>query len=141
MRKFNRQTGKARSVPAGMAIGGTASMMTTFLLSAVIAHALNSERITWEQAGYWIMFLLFISSFIGSKSAAAAIKRQRIIVSVMAGVLYWGILLCITALFFGGNFDAVGVTAGIILAGCGTAALITLPKRKKLSPKYRGSNR
>lgn len=136
-----KQTGKACSVPGGLAASGIVSMAVTMGTSIVIAHFLNCEKITWEQAGYWIMGMLFAASFLGGKTAIMAMKHQRILVSFMAGLLYWGILLCITALFFRGDFSAVWVTAGIILAGCGSAALITGSKGKKNRKKVRSTYR
>lgn len=136
-----KHTGKAWSIPGGMMISALISIITTFIFSVIIATFLYSEKITWEQAGYWIMGVLFTASFLGGKCAYAAIKRQRMIVSLMSGLLYWGILLCITALFFGGQFEAVGETAAIIGAGAGTAALvfgrIPTKQRKKARGAYR----
>lgn len=132
-----RSSGKASSVPGGLAIAVFVSMITTVVSSALIANALNQETITWTQAGYWIMGMLFIASLIGAKCAFAAIKRQRMVVSMMSGVLYWGILLCITALFFGGKFGAVWETAGLVGAGSAVAALLSLPRTGKNQRKTR----
>ena len=135
-----KQTRKAKSFPKAMTIAATVSMTVTLLGSAGIAVLLNMARITWEQAGYWIMGMLFVSSFIGAKCAFAAIKCQRILISMISGMLYWGLMLCIAALFFGGRLDAIWETAGIIGAGSGTAALLTFPvttkNRKKISRVY-----
>lgn len=135
MKTMIRHTGKAKSIPAGMGIAASVSMFVTLGSSAALAGALNAEKVTWEQAGYWIMGMLFLSTFLGAKCAFAAIKRQRAVVSVMLGVLYWGILLCVTALFFGGKFGAVWETAGVIAAGCGTSALVFRTKNKRMGRK------
>lgn len=126
-----KHTGRANSVPGGLAIAALVSMAITLVCSALIAHTLNIGKITWAQAGYWIMAMLFAASFIGAKCALAAVKRQRFMISFMTGMLYWGLLLCVTALFFGGEFGAVGETAAIIGAGSGSAALISVPHGKK----------
>jgi len=130
-----KHTGKAKSIPAGMAIAVSVSMMVTLGAALAIAYSLDFGKITWEQAGYWIMGMLFASSYIGAKCAFWVIKRQRIMISMMVGLIYWGMLLCITALFFGGNFGAVLETAGIICAGCTSSALIFLPNRKVIGRK------
>ena len=124
------RTGTAGSIAKGMTIAATISIMITIIGSTIIASCLYFEKITWEYAGYWIMGMLFLASFIGGKSAHAVIKRQRIAVSLMASLLYWGILLCTTALFFGGNFGPMLETAAIILAGCITSAVVlTTPSK------------
>lgn len=134
-----KQAGKARSVPGGLAMAVSVSVLMTIVGSVVIALCLNEEKITWQQAGYWIMGMLLAASFVGGKCAYGAIKRQRLVVCVMSGLLYWGLLLCVTALFFGGKFGAVWETAGIIAAGSGTSALITMPgggKNRRKTGRY-----
>lgn len=127
------QTGKASSIPGGLIAAASVSVMTTLILSAAIAYLLNKEIVTWSQSGYLIMAMLFLASFLGGKTAYSRIKRQRIVVALMSGLLFFGVLLAIAALFFGGQMDAVLETAGIIGAGCGTSALLFLPKNRKYS--------
>ncbi len=126
-----KRNGKVMSVPAGLAVSGAISMGITLGLTLWIAHLLDTEGITWIQAGYWILAMLFVSAFLGAKGAIAALKRQRFLVSIMSGGLYWGCLLCTTALFFGGNYDAVPETAGVIIAGSACAAMVSSSGKKK----------
>ena len=130
MATTTRFSGKTMSVPGGLAIGAAAGMVTTAAFSGAIAFYLNCEKISWSQAGYWIMGMLFLASFIGAKAAYGAIKRQRLAVSMLSGLLYWGLLLGLTALFFGGDYEAIGVTGALIGAGTGTAALISGQNRR-----------
>ena len=118
------RTGTAGSIAKGMTVAATISIMITIIGSAIIASCLNFEKITWDEAGYWIMGMLFLAAFISAKSAHAVIKRQRIAISLMTSLLYWGILLFTTALFFGGNFGPLFETAAIILAGCITSSMV-----------------
>ena len=132
-----RPTGTARSFPVGTLLAGFVSMIITFILGSIIAKSIHIEKITWEQAGYWIMITIFVASFLGGKYAIKLIKHQNLMISIAAGIIYWGLLLCITALFFGGKFDAVLETAGIILSGSVSAALISKPKRKKTTTRIK----
>ena len=124
MKNKRKANGRAASVPGGMAMAAAASMILTVVLSVLIAYFMNQGKISWEQAGYWIMAMLFISAFVGGKLAYSAVKRQRLFISFMSGIIYWGLLLCITALFWGGNYGPIWETAGIIGAGCLTSALL-----------------
>ena len=126
-----RVTGRTMSVPGGVAVSGAVSMGLTLLISLLLAKMLDTEKMTWEQAGYWIMAMLFAASFAGAKAGIRAIRRQRLAVSLMSGGLYWGLLLCITALFFGGNYGAVPETAAVITAGSCCAAMVSLPQKGK----------
>ena len=132
-----RHNGRTMSVPGGMAIAAIISMGITLLAATVMAAMLNAEKISWQQTGYWIIAVLFLSAYAGSKGAYAAIKRRRLAISLMSGGLYWGLLLCITALFFGGNYDAVPETAAVIVAGSGCAAMVSLPQRQTKPKKKR----
>ena len=131
MLKTIHNAGKAGSVPAGMTVSAIVSTTITLILSATIAYFLNSEKISWTQAGYCIMCMLFFAAFVSGKCAYGIIKRQKYLIAAMSGVLYWGILLCTTCLFFGGNFDAVPETAGIIMAGSFTQLLLNSHQKRK----------
>ena len=131
MTTTRKHSGKASSIPKGLAMAGLISMVTTISSAATIAGFLEKEKITWVHAGYWIMGMLFLASFAGSKLAYAFIKRQKFLISIMSGMVYWGLLLCITAMFFRGDFSSIWETAGIIAAGSGTAALVSVPSAKK----------
>ncbi len=126
-----RGTGRVKSVPAALALAAFVSMSVTAGASAAIAYGLNQEKITWIQAGYWIMGMLYGAAVIGGKCAFRWVKTNRFLISAMSGLLYWGLLLCLTALFFGGDYGPVWETAAIIGAGSGTAALICMPNSKK----------
>lgn len=132
-----QRNGKASSIPAGMAISSLFSIITTMIICAVIAYLLDQEKISWEETGYIIMIELLITSFCTAKIAANAIKRQVFLVSVMSGILYWGLLLCITGLFFGGKYSAVPETALLILAGSVTGALLSISKSSRTTRRTR----
>lgn len=137
MLKSITNTGKSLSFPGGMTVSGITSMSITILASVIIAQMLDSGQITWEQSGYWIMGMLLLSAFLGAKAAIVTIKRQKLAVSMMSGILYWGIMICVTALFFGGNYDAVLETAALIIAGSGCAAMVSLPQKRSRRKRRR----
>lgn len=117
-------SGKTVSIPSGLFYGGTASIGLTLLLSILLAKLLETEAILWENSGYWIMGMLLLSSFLGAWVSIGRIKHQRLVVCLMAGLVYLGLLLSITALFFGGQYDGIGVTALLVLGGSLSAAFL-----------------
>lgn len=121
-----KPTGRAMSMPAGLAFGAFTSLGVTLLAAAVLAKLVDMEKLAWENIGYGIMILLLLASFCGAMAAFAKIKRQRLLVCAVSGAVYFGILLSITALFFGGQFDSVGVTAVLVLVGSAAAGLLGL---------------
>lgn len=119
-------TGKTMSMPAGLAVGGLTSLGVTLGMGMALAWLIHKERMGMENVGYGIMVLLLAASFLGAEVAYCQIRRQRMLVCGLSGVVYMAILLSMAALFFGGQYSGVGVTALVILAGCGTAGLLGL---------------
>lgn len=135
-------TGRASSMPGGLAFGAAISVGLTLLIAGILTWLVSEEKLAWENIGYGIMVLLLISSFAGALAAYGRIKRQRMLVCGIAGVVYFGILLSLTALFFGGQYDGMPVTALLILGGSAAAGLLGLGgnrggKRRKVSRSHR----
>ncbi|MEE0111040.1 MAG: TIGR04086 family membrane protein [Oscillospiraceae bacterium] len=137
-----KPTGRALSMPAGLTLGAMTSLGLTLLIAAILAKLIDAEKLPWENVGYGVMLLLLVSSFLGAIVSYGKVKRQRLAVCLMSGAVYFGLLLCMTALFFGGQYEAVGVTAALVLGGSGTAGLIGLREKRggnhrKRNPHYR----
>lgn len=137
-------TGKALSMPAGLAIGTGISLGLTMLASALLAKLINTERIEWEQVGYGIMVMLLSASMIGTKTACAVVKRRKMMICAVEGALFWLSLLLITALFFGGQYSGVMTTGIVILAANFIVCILELGKGRGVrklqrNPKYRGA--
>lgn len=130
MVNYHKPTGRALSMPAGLIYGAAVSLTITILSALLLAKMLDAEVIAWENVGYGIMILLLMSSTLGSLSACGKIKRQRLVVCALSGAIYFGLLMSITALFFGGQYEAVGVTAILILGGSTSAGLLGLQKER-----------
>ncbi|MBQ3503107.1 MAG: TIGR04086 family membrane protein [Oscillospiraceae bacterium] len=118
-------TGKAASMPGGLALGAGISVAVTIILSAVIAKLVQTEALQQDQIGYAVMVLLITASSLGAAIAQGKVKHQRVLVCMLSGLIYYVILICITALFFGGQYTGFGVTGLLILGGAGTTALLS----------------
>ncbi len=135
-------TGRTMSVPAGLAFGAVISMSVTILAAAVLAKLVDMETLAWESIGYGIMVLLMLASFLGASASYFRIKRQRLIVCMMSGMVYFALLLSMTALLFGGQYEAIGVTAVLIFCGSACAGLLGLrPGREGSRRKMRKQHR
>ena len=126
-------TGRALSMPAGLATGLTIGLATTLILSAILAKLVSIEKVKWGSVGYGIMIILLITSAIDSKATCFMIKRRKLIGCLLAGLLYWLSLIMITALFFGGQYDGMGVTGVIVF--CGSAIVCLLESRGEKGKK------
>lgn len=129
MNKVLNNNGKASSTAAGLAWGGVTSLISTVVLTAVLAWLIVGEKLQHSRMGYGIMAILTVSAFLGAKTASAKIQRRRLLVCAGAGAVYFGMLLAVTALFFGGQYSGVRETCLMILCGCALAFLLKKPAR------------
>lgn len=117
-------TGKASSMPAGLAMAGGLSMAVTLVLSLVLAKLLDSGSLGEGSVGYGALVILLLSSGLGAWLATVKIKRRRLAACMASGALYYILLIGMTALFFGGQYTGMGVTALAVAGGCLTVCLL-----------------
>lgn len=123
MVRSRKVTGTAASMGAGLALGAVVSMAVTIVLSLVTAKLVDSGTLAESAIGYAAIGILLLSSILGASTAIGRIKRQRLVVCLAAGGIYYGLLLSMTALFFGGQYTGMGVTALVVAGGCGAVIL------------------
>lgn len=122
---INRKpTGTAATIPVGLLTGGIAALLSTMALTAVLAKLMEGEILPEENIGYGVMIMLLASAFLGSAIACKRVKRQYLLTAGLSGVVYILLLLSMTALFFGGQYSAVGVTILLVLCGSLLAAML-----------------
>lgn len=130
-------TGRTLSIPAGMGVGLGVSLGITAAAIAVLAKLVDTQTLAWENVGYGIMVMLLAASFFGALTAYGKIKRQRLMVCLLTGAAFFGFLLSMTALFFGGQFDGVLYTFLLVLAGSSAAGLLGLRQGRGGGKKQR----
>ena len=112
------------TMPMGLGLGAAASMLITVLIAFVGAAMIFRQVIPEESVGYCSLAALLCGTVTGAMVSAGAIKRRRLVVSLMSGGIYLCILLSCTALFFGGQYEGFGVTFLTVALGSAVAALI-----------------
>lgn len=133
-------TGRSKPMATGLIMGSVISLGLTLLGSAITANLVLSRKIATEAIGYAAVIILLLAAACGAWIGANLVKRRWIVVCMGVGGSYYAILLAITALFFGGQYQGMGVTALAILGGCGGIGLLGMrPKksRKNRVKKYR----
>lgn len=122
----------------GVLLGGAmAAFAVTLVCCAVCAWLISKEMIGESATDYCIPVILIVSSFAGGKIAIHRIRERRLITGVIAAAAYVLVLLALTALFFGGQYQAIGVTIPAALSGGAGAAI--LGNREKKRPALRKS--
>ena len=134
------KTGRAMSIPAGLALGAMVSVAATVVISLIGAQMIMSEILPQEQIGYCSMVALLAGTILGSVTASGKVKRRRIVICMLSGVVYLCILLAATALFFGGQYDGFLATVITVMLGCVASALLLNSKgegrRKQRRKKF-----
>ena len=118
-------SGRASSIPAGLAVSGVASMVTTLMVTAIGASLIARETLPQEQFGFCAIAALLLGSIFGAVTAVKRIKHRKMLVGVLSGVVYYIMLLGMTVLFFGGRFSGLGVTLLVVLCGSLIGALLS----------------
>jgi putative membrane protein (TIGR04086 family) len=134
---IKKATGRAMSLPAGIGAGGIAGYLLTLILSGLLAWLMHSERIALENIGYGSMIVILLSAALGAFVAQQLVKHRKIVVCLASGAVYYVLLMATTALFFGGQYQGMGVTFGMVLAGTGSIGLIVTNKKKTITKGYR----
>ena len=124
-------SGTVSGIPGGLITGLCAGLLTTTAGCGLTAWLLHAERLSENSIGYMSLLILLLSAFTGASVTWKRIRHRKLFVCMLAGVLYYGTLLCITGLFFGGQFQGMGVTAAAVLAGTLLAAIPGRSGRRK----------
>lgn len=133
-----KPTGVASSVPAGLAWGAVASLALTLAGSLMASKLINDEVLSWDHSGYAVLLILLLSAWSGAMVAAGKIKRQRLIMCLASGALYFVLLLGAAALFFGGQYSGVGETGLLIFCGSMLGVLAGYPVKTRRNGRKRG---
>lgn len=132
--------GHADSIPNGLAIGAITAIGATLAFAAGITKLIDAQIMRWDSIGYGISVLIIGASFLGALTACVRIKRRYALVCLTEGLVYFGSLLSISALFFGGQYEGVFVTGGLVAAGSGCAYLLKLSQNREGNRSFSGKH-
>lgn len=119
-------TGTASAMPVGLAIGAGVSLGVTLLGCGLLAWLIDSGKVPQTGIGYGALGILLAGSLLGAAAAYGRIQRRRMLVCLLSGLIYFAALLGMTALFFGGQYQGMGVTALVIFGGSLCTGLLGL---------------
>lgn len=118
---FKRNT--ASSLPVGIGIGLLVSLVITMIGAALTAYMVDKQIIPQDALGYGCVVTLLMSACCGALVSVKRVKRLRMQVCMISGACYYIMLLGITALFFGGQYEGMGITALVVLGGALAVAI------------------
>lgn len=136
-----KMSGKGVSIPAGIAIGVVASIAVMLIGALVMAYWVIRETVPMDGIGFGTACILIISSALGAWIATVLSKQKKLLVCGLTALMFYLVLLSVTAVFFDGMFSGMGITALMILIGAGGALLPGMRKKSGKSkikiPAYR----
>ena len=105
--------------------------ITTVIGALVCAWLIHSETVGQESVGIGTLMILALGSAAGALTGIWVLKRMRLQISLLSGLAYYLLLLSVTALFLGGQYEGVIGAGFAILAGCGVVALLSIMPKKR----------
>jgi len=132
-----KATGRASSIPAGIGWGMLSAFSITAVGAGILALMMAGEKMNPDSLGYGIIFVLLAASCAGALVTAVRIKRLCVQMCFLSGAIYYLSLIAVTALFFGGKYQGMGVTGIVVFIGCIAASIIMQAKQKPSKPKLR----
>lgn len=129
----------ASSLPVGVGIGLLVSLILTVLGAALTAYLVDKEIMAQSNVGYGCVISLLVSACCGAYVSVKRVKRLRMRVCIASGACYYLLLLGITALFFGGQYEGMGITALVVLGGCLAVAIAGMSGGKSRKSLFKKS--
>ena len=127
-------------IPISAGIGTLISLAVTLAGSAMVSSLILGEKMGEGSIVVGTVVIRLLAAIVGACCAVAISKQHRLQVALLAGAGYYLVLLATTALFFGGQYQGIGISALIVFAGCGLVILISgkkSGKRKWSNKAYR----
>lgn len=112
------------SIPAAVGVGTVISTIVMLIGAIVITLLVSNELISDQSMDYGVLALTMLSAILGCSVSNVVAKRRLLIVSVCTAVTFLLVLISITAIFYGGQYSAIPVTALVILGGGVSSVLI-----------------
>lgn len=123
MRKKEYQnTGK--SIPFAIGVGTGISLVVMMLGILITALLLMNETIKESAIGYGVMIITIVSAIAGCATTVTLARNRILVLSICTAFVFALLLLAITALFFGGQYNGVWVTMLMIIGSSVAVALV-----------------
>ena len=121
-----KPSGRTISIQMGIIWSAAISLCSTVLAILLLGWLVSEEKIKWEYVGYGIMIVTLLAAFLGALIACVKVRRRMLLVSMVSGILYLGVLLSIAELFFGGVSSETWIISGMIMSGSLCAGLLRM---------------
>ena len=132
----NKVSGTAVSIPVGIALGVMLSLAVTCAMTVAASWLVLDGKIDEKLLGYLVIGILVTASAAGALLAALRIKRRWVMICLVTATVFYLLLLAVTAVLFGGNYQGIGVSGLWILVGALTSGALGLLKKGTKKKRY-----
>lgn len=115
---------KGNSIASKLALGAAVCIGVTVLCTAVGAAMISSGTIPESAMGYGALGILTLSSMAGALTGGWKVQEKRLYLCLLVAALYVALLLAMTATFFGGQYEGVGLSVIMAVLGAFGAAIV-----------------
>lgn len=122
---------KERPMHGGILTGLVMSMGTTMICAGILAWMIVSERISEGAVGYGTLVIILTAAAVGAWISSRSAKQNMMLVCLLSAIAYFVVLLSCTALFFGGQYQGVGVTCLCIFCACACVGLLGAKRKRR----------
>ena len=122
MGQKRKLAGQASGMPGGILLGVGAAMIIILLCAMVLAWLVASERISEEMVSLGCCVIWPLASAAGNLVAWSAIREKRLIVMGITTTSIY-VMLLISALAFGGQYQGIGTAALLVCLGGGISMI------------------
>ena len=136
MKKGKNFAPKTKGMLPGILMGAWVSVSIYLLGAAILAWLIVFEKVSEGAVDLGASLILLLGAWAGSATAKGLQKEGPLMVwAAHAGVTFGLLLAC--ALAFGGGFERLGVTTGMILLGGGLALIPEILGHRSGGKKYK----
>ena len=124
---MNRKTFRKRESKnwgSVLTCGIVLTLVVMMISISVMAALMESTKINESAVGYYVVFIHLISILSGVRTVLRKQNEHKLYTSLFLGLLYWVMLLAMTALFFGCQYQGISVTIAVVMTGCVIAVIM-----------------
>ena len=130
MVRKRKMAGKPMTLPAGVAVGLVISLIVTLLGAAILAYLISNGTVGQNGIGAGSGCILFLASAMGAWSTCRGVKGKYLLLCGISGGAYYLMMLSMTALFFGGQYQGVLLTGVLIFLGASVPLFLEIVRNK-----------
>ena len=137
MVRNSKVTGTALPMALGITIGVGSSILMLVLSVVFIARLIIGEKMPLSAIGYVIMAAHVLSVCMGGIIASAAFKHRKMVVCLIVSAMYYLVLVSCTAIFFGGQYQGMGITALVVAGAAGITGWFASREKNNGTKRYK----